>query len=131
MVSSVVTAGTQVAVIDDDEDVREALAASFSSAGVSVASFADAESFLSAWGSRTFACVVSDVQMPGIGGLELARRLGASGASPPVILVSAYANDAMRRRAIAAGVDRFYEKPFDPADLLGRVLELTRRPLRS
>lgn len=113
-----------VAVIDDDDGVRNALCATFVSAGYTVSSFADAEGFLAAQRGTPCACLVSDVQMPGMGGIELALRMTTEEPGLPVILISAYANDALRRRAVDAGAVCLFDKPFDSDHLLHRVNSL-------
>jgi FixJ family two-component response regulator len=112
------------AVVDDDEGVRQALNATFASAGLWVSCFKDAEGFLAETEEQRWVCLVSDVQMPGTGGLELARQVRAAIPSLPVILITAYTGDALRTRAADLGVVYVYDKPFDADDLLRRVQSL-------
>jgi FixJ family two-component response regulator len=114
-----------VAVIDDDEEVRISLGSLIESFGYRMELFVDADSFLASGDFNRFACVLSDIQMPGTNGIQLATTLAASPAPPPVVLISAYASPAVEWRAKAAGVLCLMTKPLDPDDLeklLGRIL---------
>lgn len=110
-----------VAVVDDDEDVRFSLTALFRSSGSQVESFRGAEDFLASSAAADCDCVVSDIQMPGVDGLELLRELKRRKPDLPVVLVSAFATEAIRRHAKALDAFCLLEKPFDPDDLLDRV----------
>ncbi|MET3713497.1 FixJ family two-component response regulator [Sphingomonas trueperi] len=110
-----------VAVIDDDEDIRQALAAMFTSNGYGVECFVSAEQFLGRIEARAISVIVSDLQMAGLSGLELARELHARGVDTPMLLITAFASDAVRLRAKRLGVRVVLEKPFDPAILLREV----------
>jgi FixJ family two-component response regulator len=107
-----------VAVVDDDESLRDATCNFLEAAGFSVAAFADAESFLRAAGGPGAACLVADMRMPGMSGLQLHEHLAASGAPIPTILITAYASDGMRFRARKAGIVCCLAKPFVPDELL-------------
>lgn len=106
-----------IAVVDDDENVRVSLEALISSFGHQVALFRSADDFLESTALADAACVVSDVQMPGTDGIQLARHL-LSAAGPPIILMTAYPAAWLERTACGAGVRGFLHKPFAPNDLV-------------
>jgi FixJ family two-component response regulator len=110
-----------VAAVDDDFRVRESIESLLSSAGFSPWIFASAEEFLESGTIRSAACLITDVRMPGMDGLELQRRVGLDRPGLPVIFVSAHNDDDIRRRAINQGAAAFLYKPFDAADLLGAI----------
>lgn len=105
-----------ICVIDDDQAMRVSLENLFRSCGYEVRTFASALAFIASGLSP--ACVVSDLQMPGMSGVELKQRLNASGASTPVIIVTAFPDDRIRAQADQAGVLCFLKKPFKGDDLL-------------
>lgn len=102
-----------ISVVDDDEGVRRSLDALVRSLGYQVATFRSAEEFLSSAERGRSSCVISDVQMPGMSGIELTAALSGSAAAVPVILISAFPSDKMRSEADAAGAYTFLKKPFD------------------
>lgn len=102
-----------VAVIDDDEAVRDALSNLLASLDLGVATFASAEEFLASSACRAAACVITDVQMPGMSGLDLQRHLVGNGNRIPVILITAFPRDHVRQQAEANGAFGFFSKPFD------------------
>jgi FixJ family two-component response regulator len=102
-----------IAVVDDDEAVRDALSNLLASLDLGVATFASAEAFLASPACTAAACLITDVQMPGMNGLDLQRHLAGSGNRMPVILITAFPLDHVRRQAEAAGVVGFFAKPFD------------------
>jgi FixJ family two-component response regulator len=106
-----------VAVVDDDEAVRSALVNLLSSLDIAAVSFPSAEAFLDAPARREAACLVCDIQMSGMSGLDLQRRLVAEGSRMPVILLTAFPRDHVRRDAEAEGAFAFFAKPFDGARL--------------
>ncbi|MFK3740688.1 response regulator [Massilia sp. TN1-12] len=101
-----------VAVVDDDADVRDAMHALLRSYGWRVSLYDGAQQLL-ATGLAGVDCVLSDVQMPVMGGLELLGRLRADPGSPPCILMTAFPDDQVRKRALAAGAVCFLSKPVD------------------
>jgi FixJ family two-component response regulator len=107
-----------IAIVDDDESVREATKSLMRSLGFAAETFPSGEDFL-VWPhlSRTD-CLVADVNMPGMTGLDLHRRLLAAGRSIPTILITAYPNDSVRSRALNDGVISYLTKPCDEQDLL-------------
>jgi FixJ family two-component response regulator len=110
-----------VVVIDDEEAVRQGLQRLLRSAGFSVASFASAEEFLNSGQLDDIGCVVADIRMPGMSGLDLQSKLKADGISIPIIFITAHGDEKMRIRAMRAGAVAFLAKPFDREVLLDRV----------
>jgi FixJ family two-component response regulator len=102
-----------VAVVDDDEAVRHALSNLLASLDLGVATFASAEAFLASPAGLSAACLIADVQMPGMSGLDLQRHLAENGNRLPVILITAFPQDHVRRQAEAEGAFGFFAKPFD------------------
>ena len=114
-----------VAVIDDDEAVRDALSNLLASLDFGVETFASAEDFLASPSAGAAACLITDVQMPGMSGLDLQRHLADHGNHMPVILITAFPHDYVRRQAEAEGAAGFFAKPFDARlmiDCLERVV---------
>jgi len=109
-------------IIDDDESVRIATSSLVRSLGWDVRLYASAEDFLATGQIADVACVISDVQMPGMSGLQLQRRLIDDGITLPVIFISAFASDAVRRQALDDGALCVLSKPVDGAAIL-RCLE--------
>jgi len=101
-----------IAVVDDDADVRVAMHALLRSYGWRVTVYDGAQKLLAA-GFKDIDCILSDVQMPIMGGLELLARLRADPAAPPCILMTAFPDEQVRRRAMAAGAVCFLSKPVD------------------
>jgi FixJ family two-component response regulator len=117
-----------ISIIDDDESVREGTMDLFKSMGFITVAFPCAAAFLSSNYLHDTSCLVADVQMPGMTGLELHNRLVGSGNIIPTILVTAYPDDADRVRALQAGVICYMVKPFNYSDLLACIrLALERR----
>lgn len=110
-----------IAIVDDDASVRAALHALLRSLGFSNVTFASALDFLGSRHLPRTACVIADVNMPGMTGPELNRRLVELGMAIPVILITAYPDDAVREDALRAGVVGYLSKPFDDDDLLARL----------
>jgi FixJ family two-component response regulator len=116
-----------IAIIDDDVAAREATDDLLKSVGYSTITFASAEEFLSSQGRYQTSCVISDVKMPGMSGLALQQQLVLEHHNVPIILVTAFAEDGMRERALAAGALAFLTKPFSQESLikcLGSALEV-------
>jgi len=111
-------AQTLISVVDDDESMREAIRGLMKSLGYAAVAFASAEEFLSSCQIPRTSCLITDVQMPGITGLELHHRLLAAGKIIPTILITAYPDDSARERALGDGVVSYLSKPFDENDLL-------------
>src|SRR5215470_18595523 len=112
---------TLISIIDDDEDVREAIAGLMKSRGFTVEAFPSALAFLACPNVRDTSCLIVDVHMPRMTGIELHRRLVESGHAIPTILITAYPDDSVRARALADGVICYLTKPCSDDDLLGCV----------
>jgi FixJ family two-component response regulator len=110
-----------ICVVDDDDEVRESIGTFFRSAGVKVAKFSNAEDLLVWPNLLAMRCLITDLTMPGMDGLELHRELRRRGSEAPVILMTAYPSPEARERAEAQGVSSFVAKPTDPEALLEKV----------
>src|SRR5262245_14083083 len=111
-----------ISVVDDDISVRESLRGLFRSLGFSVMAFASAEEFLRSDHRRTTNCLILDVRMPGMSGLELQRRLLACHSEIPVIFITAHGSDEeVRSQAIKDGAVDYLLKPFSEDALLNAV----------
>ena len=110
-----------VAVVDDDTSMRETTQDLLESAGMHTATFASAEAFLQSNGVQRVACLVADIRMPGISGLELHERLVAAGRPIPTVLMTAYPEESVRARALKSGVVGFLPKPFTAEELLACI----------
>ena len=110
---------TLVAVVEDDRFFRESMRRLMRSRGYRVEAFPSAADFLASPYLSEAACLIADVQMPGMTGPELYRHLIASGYEIPTILVTAYADDQVRARALKDGVVCYLPKPVDEKLLLG------------
>src|SRR5262252_5078163 len=111
----------QIAVVDDDESMREAMRGLMKSLGYTAQTFASAGEFLNSCQVPRTSCLIADVQMRGMTGLELHRHLMASGKTIPTILMTAYPDDTVRERALQDGVVCYLSKPFDENDLLACI----------
>jgi FixJ family two-component response regulator len=115
-----------IAVIDDDASFRVALVESLGSLGYEVRGFGSAEEFVARDGQIPFDCVITDIHMPGMSGLDLQRLLVARDCHVPVILITARAEPGLEARAAACGAVGLLRKPFESDALLGclaRALE--------
>jgi len=110
-----------VFVVDDDSDLREALVQLLETAGLSVAAYADGPSFLRAYEHDRPGCVLLDVAMPGMSGLEVQAALTARGEAIPVLFLTGHGDVPMAVRAVQAGAVDFLEKPVSGASLVERV----------
>jgi FixJ family two-component response regulator len=110
-----------IAIVDDDHSVREALTSLVRSLGYIAMAFQCAEDLLKSRRRRVVSCVIADMQMPGMTGLELYHRLSASRKPIATILITAYPDDSVRERALAAGVIGYLSKPFEEDDLLACI----------
>ena len=110
-----------VYIVDDDDAVREALGALLGSVCLLYESFASAEAFLAEANSQMRGCLLLDVRMPGMGGLELQRTLQDQGVALQVVIITGHGDVPMAVRALKAGAADFIEKPFNEQDLLDRI----------
>jgi len=114
-----------ITVVDDDESVREAIKSLIRSVGLGAEVFASAEDFLNSGNLHETACLILDVRMPGMSGLELQQRLAADNYSIPIIFVTAHASDReARARALQLGAVDFLFKPFSEEALLNDVYKV-------
>jgi FixJ family two-component response regulator len=110
----------EIAVIDDDDSFRGALVESLSSLGYGCSGFASAEAYLRVIGKKSLNCIVTDIHMPGMSGLDLVNRLAARGSPTriPVVLITACADSDLEAKAAAAGAACLLRKPFEINDLI-------------
>jgi two-component system response regulator FixJ len=108
-------------LIDDDDGVRHSLAFSLTTAGLAVRAYESGTAFLEALSGLQPGCIVSDIRMPGIDGLELQRRLSGLGITLPMIIMTGHADVRLAVEAMKAGAVDFIEKPFDDDILLAAV----------
>ncbi|HWV52794.1 response regulator transcription factor [Pseudorhodoplanes sp.] len=116
-----------IAIVDDDEAVRVATRHLVQALGFETQAFASAEDLLKASPANEWSCVISDVNMPGLSGIELQRRLAAEGRSVPFVFITAFPDQAVQDRALKAGAAGFLTKPFASCDLI----ECLERALRG
>jgi FixJ family two-component response regulator len=110
-----------VAIVDDDDLMRSALQGLLRSAGLQSQAFASAEEFLKSGQQRQTACLIADIRMPGISGLELQAKLNAENCRIPTIFITAHGDEKMRMQALREGAVEFLAKPFDDEVLLENV----------
>jgi FixJ family two-component response regulator len=116
------SASFAMAGVDDDDSVRAAVGSLVRSLGFEVLAFPSAEAFLATPRLDEVACLITDVQMPGMGGVELQSALAASGRALPIIFITAFPEERVRLRAEAAGAFGFLTKPFEGQAMI-RCLE--------
>lgn len=114
-------AGGPVHVIDDDDAMRDSLVFLLTAADIEAVPHASAETFLGALPSLDFACVITDVRMPGMSGIELLRRLKEADKRLPVIIITGHGDIPMAVEALKTGAFDFIEKPFDDERIIGAV----------
>ena len=107
-----------VAIVDDDESVQRALQDLIESDGLSALCFGSAEQFLNSEARNKAACLIADIRMPGLSGLELQAKLKAERCPIPVVFITAHGDAEMRIHAMREGAVEFLSKPFDDAVLL-------------
>ena len=110
-----------IAIVDDDRSVQTALQDLIESEGLSALCFGSAEQFLDSGAQHTAACLIADIRMPGMSGLELQTKLKAERCRIPIIFVTAHGDLKMRTQAIRDGALQFLAKPFDHTVLLEAV----------
>ena len=110
-----------VFIVDDDEQVRNALILLMESVGLNVESYCSAQDYLSAFDSTKAGCLVLDVRMPGMSGLDLQARLAAEKIHPPIIIITGHGDVPMAVKAVSAGAIDFIEKPFNNQAMLDSV----------
>jgi FixJ family two-component response regulator len=107
-----------IAVIDDDESFRVALVESLSSLGYETSGYASAEDYLRETADGLFDCVITDIHMPGMSGLDLTKRVAAQGSTTPMILITARSDSSLEAKVAAAGAVCLLRKPFEINDLI-------------
>jgi FixJ family two-component response regulator len=110
-----------ICIVDDDALLRRSLENLLTSVGFRVETFESAEAFLESLGRDNIGCLVLDVQMAGMSGVDLLRRLAATGSRIPVIMLTAHGDDETRRRSLEAGATVFLTKPVRTSALLDAV----------
>src|ERR1700692_2086992 len=110
-----------VAIVDDDDLMRSALHGLLRAVGLPAQAFASAEEFLKSGQQQQTACLVADIRMPGMSGLELQAKLNADQCRIPTIFITAHGDEKMRMQALRAGAVQFMAKPFDDEVLLESV----------
>jgi FixJ family two-component response regulator len=110
-----------VAIVDDDDLMRGALQGLLKAVGLPARAFASVEEFLSSGQYRETACLIADIRMPGMSGLELQAKLNAEHCRIPTIFITAHGDTKMRMQALRAGAVEFMAKPFDDEVLLASV----------
>jgi FixJ family two-component response regulator len=110
-----------VAIVDDDELMRSALQGMLKSVGLPSQAFASAEEFLKSGRQQQTACLIADIRMPGMSGLDLQAKLNAEHCRIPTIFITAHGDTKMRMQALRAGAVEFLAKPFDDEVLLESV----------
>jgi FixJ family two-component response regulator len=120
-----------ISIVDDDQCMRDSIRQLVKSFGYAVATFSSAMAFLQSPDLEQTACLIADVQMPGMTGDELYGRLLEDGRTIPTILVTAYPNDRLRTRVLNEGVVCCLDKPFDQNNLIGCVRKAIERGCRA
>src|ERR1700693_3861784 len=110
-----------VAIVDDDDSMRGAVQALLKAVGFSSWAFESAEAFLGSGHQHETACLIADIRMPGMSGLELQARLNAEHCRIPTIFITAHGDEEMRFQALRAGAVEFLPKPFDDEILIESV----------
>ena len=110
-----------IAVVDDDASVRSATVDLLASVGFACEAFDAAEEYLRSEAANRTACLILDVRMPGLNGLELQRLLAEQGRTVPIIFITSYPNERVRRRAIRGGAICYLPKPYSEEELLGCI----------
>lgn len=110
-----------IAIVDDDESVRDALQGLMKQAGLPALAFASAEEFLDAGERAHTACLIADIRLPGMSGLELQSKLNTDHQRIPIIFITANGEEKMRMQALRAGAVEFLTKPVDDEALLESV----------
>ena len=110
-----------IAIVDDDDSMRSALEGLLKSVGLPAQAFASAEEFLNSGQQHHTTCLIADIRMPGMSGLELQAHLNTERCRIPTIFITAHGDEKMRLQALRAGAVEFLSKPFDDETLLDSV----------
>ncbi|MGF6771905.1 FixJ family two-component response regulator [Paraburkholderia sp. GAS199] len=117
-----------VSIVEDDESVRKALENLIRSVGWDVLSFESAEAFLASGAASRTQCLISDVTMPGLSGIEMHAQLMTQGLAPPTIFITGYPTLQDKATALSNGAIAYLEKPIDSNLILGNVLQVIGKP---
>ena len=117
-----------ISIVDDDDSLRFLLGSLIRAVGFQALSFASAEAFLSSTQARDSRCLLLDMRMPGMNGLELQRHIVAANWRLPIIFITSYVEDDVRAAALAAGAAGFLYKPFRDVELLKTMEAALRAP---
>jgi FixJ family two-component response regulator len=117
-----------ISIVDDDESVREATKSLLRSLGYKAEAFGSAEEFLESTRIEDTACLITDVQMPGLNGVELQDRLISDGHDMPTIFVSAFPDTRLERRVLESGAIAYLRKPFKEDHLVEQIDAALKRP---
>src|ERR1035437_8853841 len=110
-----------IAIVDDDDSMRSALEGLLKSVGLPAQAFASADEFLKSGQQHHATCLIADIRMPGMSGLELQAHLNTERCRIPTIFITAHGDEKMRLQALRAGAVEFLSKPFDDETLLDSV----------
>ena len=113
--------GARISIVDDDESMRQAVKALIASMGVSAEDFSSAEAFLNSGRSQAFDCLILDVRMPGLSGLELQRQLACDNCPVPIVFMTAHYGEEVRTKAMEAGAVDVLSKPFTEQELFDAI----------
>jgi two-component system response regulator FixJ len=113
--------GIVIYIVDDDDAVRDSLRLLLEAHGMTVEDFASAVDFVAAYSARPHSCLILDLHLPEMGGLDYLASLGEDGPELPVIMVTGRGDDASRERAFKLGASEFLEKPVDNRELLSAI----------
>ncbi|AOH83823.1 hypothetical protein AWL63_07425 [Sphingomonas panacis] len=116
-----------IGVVDDDPGIRGSIDSFIRSNGMATMGFESAEDLLASGAQDALACIVTDIHMPGLSGLDLQREMARLGWPHPIILMTAFPTPETRDQAMRAGAIAFLTKPIDPDDLLDAIESVTRR----
>jgi len=110
-----------ISVVDDDRSIVEAIVSLLESVGYNAEGFVSAQDFLNSTKLRSTACLILDVRMPGMGGLELQRRLAAESVRIPIIFITAHGDQEVSAEVLTTGATALLRKPFSQESLLGAL----------
>lgn len=131
LANNTIDQGTKLSVVDDDDSMREAIMSLIDSLGMSIQEFSSAQDFLRSDRAFGFDCLILDVRMPGMNGLELQRRLAALQNPVPIVFITAHDSDEVRAQALDAGAAGFLRKPFTEQELLNAIGTALANPRRD
>ena len=119
--NNAVTAGARVSIVDDDKSMREAIQTLIGAIGLTAEEFCSAEDFLNSGRCQIFNCLILDVKMPGLSGLDLQRKLAAENIQIPIVFITAHYSEEERAKAMEAGAVDFLRKPFTEQELFTAI----------